>query len=253
MANLSVVQCGAEHPCVPHNPMLPAQVRGLTYAVNGEHLIADLDLDLESGTRTVVMGANGAGKSVLLRLLHGLLSATTGEILWATKPINESTRSQQAMVFQRPVLLRRSVLANVQFVLKLRGRSDLKNAFKTLEQVGLEQHARRAARQLSGGEQQRLALARALALEPLVLFLDEPCANLDPSATASIETIINRFHANGTKVILVTHDLGQARRVADDVVFLHHGRLIEHTTAGLFFERPVSEVARNYLAGKLVF
>ena len=237
----------------PNIALLPATIRGLGYVVDNTRVIDDLDLDLEAGTRTVVMGANGAGKSVLLRLLHGLLSATSGQILWGGEIINDAIRARQAMVFQRPVLLRRSVLANVQFVLNLRGLGGREQALKLLQQVGLEHLAKRAARQLSGGEQQRLALARALALQPQVLFLDEPAANFDPSATASIETIINNFHANATKVVLVTHDVGQARRIADDVVFLHHGRVIEHSAADVFFAKPQTEIAKQYLAGQLVF
>ena len=235
------------------NPMLPASVRGLRYLAHGSPLIEDIDLELEAGTRTVVMGANGAGKSVLLRLLHGLLTPTAGDIRWGGHCIDETIRARQAMVFQRPVLLRRSVQANVRFVLNLRRLGGTHRVLEILDQVGLARQAGRAARQLSGGEQQRLALARALAQEPLVLFLDEPAANLDPAATASIEAIINRFHANGTKVVLVTHDIGQARRMADEVVFVHHGRLIEHTQADRFFERPSTRTARDYLAGKLVF
>ena len=237
----------------PANPMLPVNIRGLGYSVNGAPLIDNLDIDLDPGTRTVVMGANGAGKSLLLRLMHGLLTPTTGEISWGGKPLDKTTRARQAMVFQRPVLLRRSVQANVEFVLNLVGLAGADRAVRILEQVGLDRQAKRAARQLSGGEQQRLALARALALEPLVLFLDEPAANLDPAATASIEMIINGFHEQGTKIVLVTHDVGQARRIADDVIFLHHGRLIEHTEASEFFEDPVSTSAQLYLAGSLVF
>ena len=234
------------------NSMLPGKVRGLTYTIHGDRLIEDVDLDLKVG-RTVVMGANGAGKSVLLRLLHGLLVPTKGYVHWGGKPIDQSIRTRQAMVFQRPVMLRRSVLANIEFVLDLRARGGVERALEIIEQVGLERQVKRAARQLSGGEQQRLALGRALALDPSVLFLDEPAANLDPAATAQIESIIHRFHANGTKVILVTHDVGQARRVADDVVFLHHGRVIEHAPATTFFDEPESKVASSYLAGELVF
>lgn len=238
---------------LPDNPMLPVNIRGLGYSVNGAPLIDNLDIDLDPGTRTVVMGANGAGKSLLLRLMHGLLTPTTGEISWGGKPLDKTARARQAMVFQRPVLFRRSVQANVEFVLNLIGLGGADRAVRILEQVGLDRQAKRAARQLSGGEQQRLALARALALEPLVLFLDEPAANLDPAATASIEMIINGFHERGTKIVLVTHDVGQARRIADDVIFLHHGRLVEHTKASEFFEHPVSTTAQRYLAGSLVF
>ena len=232
--------------------ILPGQASKLSYTVEGNRLIDDVDLALESGKKTVIMGANGAGKSVLIRLLHGLLMPTAGSILWAGRPLDLEIRRRQAMVFQRPVLLRRSVLANVQFVLDLAHVQSKASAQEVLEQVGLNRHAARPARQLSGGEQQRLALARALALEPSVLFLDEPSANLDPAATASIETIIDTFHANGTKIVLITHDLGQARRLADEVVFMHHGRILERTPAANFFTAPDSNEASRYLDGKLV-
>ncbi|HEY5720378.1 MAG TPA: ATP-binding cassette domain-containing protein, partial [Gammaproteobacteria bacterium] len=161
-------------------------------------------------------------------------------------------RQQQALVFQRPVLLRRSVAANLEFVLGLRGPVDRERCRVLLRHVGLEARARQPARLLSGGEQQRLALARALALEPRVLFLDEPTASLDPASTATIERLVREAQAAGTKVVYVTHDIGQARRLADEVVFLHRGRLLEQTPAAGFFERPVSGEARDYLAGRLV-
>ena len=155
------------------------------------------------------------------------------------------------MVFQRPVLLRRSVAANIHFVLKLRRQPALERTGPILREVGLEAQADQPARLLSGGEQQRLSLARALALDPAVLFLDEPTASLDPASTAAIEAIVKKIHQRGTKVIFVTHDVGQARRLANDVVFLDRGRLAEHAPAGEFFDNPASRVACDYLAGRL--
>jgi tungstate transport system ATP-binding protein len=155
-------------------------------------------------------------------------------------------------VFQRPILLRRSVAANIDFVLRLRGVHSRAQRHSVLERVGLAHHAGQAARLLSGGEQQRLALARALALEPDVLLLDEPTANLDPASTAVIERIVSDAHQRGTKIIFVTHDLGQARRLADEVVFLHRGRVVEQTSAAQFFSEPASAHARDYLAGRIV-
>jgi tungstate transport system ATP-binding protein len=198
------------------------------------------------------MGPNGAGKSLLLRLLHGLIEPTAGEVYWGGRPLNEQLRRRQAMVFQRPVLLRRSVSSNVRFVMKLRGIDSSERVLAALEEVGLADRAGQPARLLSGGEQQRLALARALALEPQVLFLDEPTANLDPFSMAAIEAIITRCHERGTKIVMVTHDIGQARRLADDVIFLSRGRLVEHSPADRFFEHPAATQARDYLAGRLV-
>jgi tungstate transport system ATP-binding protein len=232
--------------------LLPLQVRGLVFAAGGKRLIDRVDLTLAAGALTVVMGPNGAGKSLLLKLLHGLIEPAAGRVLWGGLPAGEAVRRRQALVFQRPVLLRRSVAANVRFVLGLRGTDSETRCRELLDYVGLAELAGQPARRLSGGEQQRLALARALALEPDVLLLDEPTANLDPAATAAIEAIVQSIHRLGTKVLFVTHDLGQARRLADEVVFLHRGRVLEHTPAPDFFDQPVSREARDYLAGRLV-
>jgi len=236
--------------------LLPAEVLGLVYRVDGRHLIDGLNLTLRAGPLTVIMGPNGAGKSLLLRLLHGLLAPSAGEIRWHGasngKDTDETVRRRQAMVFQRPVLLRRSVRANLDFALHVSGRANAARRDELLRHVGLLQRARQPARLLSGGEQQRLALARALATEPELLFLDEPTASLDPSATATIEGLVREAHAAGTKILFVTHDLGQARRLADEVAFLHRGRVVEQTEAELFFEHPASQAAADYLSGRLV-
>ncbi len=242
-------------PTAPHRQvadLLPAHVSGLVYEADGRRLIDHADLKLVSGSITVVMGPNGAGKSLLLRLLHGLIAPTSGDILWGGQPNGEKVRRRQAMVFQRPVMLHRSVAANIDFVLKLRGRASRERREEILSDVGLAAHARQSARLLSGGEQQRLALARALATEPAILFLDEPTANLDPAATGAIEDIVKRAHEGGAKIVYVTHDIGQARRLAGEVVFMHRGRILEQTPAAQFFSTPHSAEARNFIAGKLV-
>lgn len=229
-----------------------AEARGLVLEAGGRRLIDGLDLTLERGTVTMVMGPNGAGKSLLLRLLHGMIAPTAGTVLWDGKPMSEAVRLKQAMVFQKPVLLRRSVAANIAFVLRLRGKASAASCEAILGRVNLLEQARQPARLLSGGEQQRLALARALALDPSVLFLDEPTASLDPASTAAIEAIVRAAHRRGTKIIFVTHDLGQARRLADEVVFMHRGRVVEHTPADRFFTAPVSKQARDYIDGRIV-
>ena len=231
---------------------LSGETRGLGYQIGEKRLIDGIDLSISNRGLTVVMGPNGAGKSLLLRLLHGLLTPTTGHVLWGGQTLDDAMRKRQAMVFQRPVMLRRSVAANIRFALRLRRRVRTGKILDILREVGLAAQAQQPARLLSGGEQQRLSLARALVLEPQVLFLDEPTASLDPASTAAIETIVKKACERGTKIIFVTHDLGQARRLADDVIFLHLGRLAEHTPASEFFERPVSTVAADYLAGRLV-
>ncbi len=237
---------------VSTGPGLAGQVRNLVYRTNGSTLIKSVSLALPDRSLTVVMGPNGAGKSLMVRLMHGLLQPTEGEVLWGGQPMSDSVRKRQAMVFQRPVLLRRSVAANIDFVLGLRGRRAADRTAAILDEVGLAERAGQPARLLSGGEQQRLALARALALGPRVIFMDEPTASLDPSATAAIEAIVHRVRDRGTKILFITHDLGQARRLADDVVFLHAGRLAEHSPAATFFDQPESREARNYLSGRLV-
>jgi len=228
-------------------------VRSLTYHAGGRKLLDGIDLDIQDGQFTVVMGPNGAGKSLFLRLLHGLIEPSAGSIHWGGKPQDDGVRRHQSLVFQRPVLLRRSVAANLEFVLKLRGRVDPDAVRAILRHVGLEAQAGQPARLLSGGEQQRLALARALALKPRVLFLDEPTASLDPASTDAIERLVGEANQRGTTVVFVTHDAGQARRLADEVIFLHLGRLLEQTPATRFFNRPQSSEAADYLAGRLVF
>lgn len=232
--------------------LFPLTVRDLTYQAGGKVLVRGIDLTLEAGGITVVMGPNGAGKSLLLRLLHGLIDPSGGSIAWGGQPLDEAIRRRQAMVFQRPVLLRRSVAANVDFVLRLRGGKDPARRRDILDHVGLADRADQPARRLSGGEQQRLAMARALATKPDVLFMDEPTASLDPASTLVIEDITKAARDRGTRIILVTHDMGQARRLADDVVFVHRGRVLEHGPAKSFFAQPASSEAGDYMAGKII-
>jgi tungstate transport system ATP-binding protein len=232
--------------------LLPLDAKGLTLEIGGKRLVDGIDLTLVARTITMVMGPNGAGKSLLLRLIHGLLQPSAGSISWGGAAMSKQVRERQAMVFQRAVLLRRSVAENIDFVLRLKHAATRDRRDEILEHVGLLDHARQPARLLSGGEQQRLALGRALALEPEVLLLDEPTASLDPASVQMIEQIVSTAHRRGTKIIFITHDLGQAKRLADEIVFLHRGRLSEHTPASRFFTDPSSEAARGYLEGRIV-
>lgn len=234
------------------SPILPCAVRGLRYETGSETLIAGVDLDLGAGKTTIIMGPNGAGKTVLIRLLHGMLEPTSGEILWGGERLTEAVRKRQAMVFQSPVLLRRSVASNIDFVLRLRGGSGRQRAKEVLEVAKLADKADQPARLLSGGERQRLAIARALATEPDVLFLDEPTASLDPASVLAIEAVVKTARDRGVKIIFITHDVGQARRLADEVVFMHRGRIVETTPAAQFFDNPGSQEARDYLDGRIV-
>src|SRR5215471_2500227 len=235
--------------------ILPLVVHDLCYEIGGKRLLDSLSFRTDVGPRTVVLGPNGAGKSLLLRLCHGLLQPSAGTIAWAWAT-PEVARRCQAMVFQRPVLLRRSTAANITYVLRLQGiprRQRRAMITEALEQAGLLPLAAQPARILSGGEQQRLALARAWALKPQVLFLDEPTASLDPAATQAVEALLDHIHCTGTKIIMTTHDLGQARRLADEVLFLHRGQLVEHAPATTFFGNPQSKEAAAFLEGKLLW
>lgn len=235
-------------------PMFPVEARGLSLRDGGRTLLDDVSVTLQRGSRTVIMGPNGAGKSLLLRAIHGLVKADTGEITWAGRPTDVGVLSRQAMVFQKPTLLRRSARANIEFVLRQLDRdSSTETVDGILARARLTHVAASPARLLSGGEQQRLAIARALALGPDLLFLDEPCANLDPASTHAVEEMIEHARNAGAKIVLVTHDIGQARRIADDVVFMSSGRVLEHSAARDFFKSPRSVAAEAYLAGRLHF
>lgn len=225
--------------------------RGIILEIGRKRILDDVSIRLPPRTLTVIMGPNGAGKSQMLRVLHGLQQPTSGEIFWGDARMSHGN-CRQAMVFQKPVLLRRSVAANIDYVLPLKGQERADRRQAILESVGLAPNAGQPARLLSGGEQQRLALARALATEPEVLFLDEPTASLDPASVARIEDIVLQVHESGTKVVFVTHDIGQARRLGDDVVFLNQGRITEHSEAARFFDEPASAEARAYLDGQIV-
>ena len=235
--------------------ILPLRLERVGFAVGGKALIEQVSLDIAAGPRTVLLGPNGAGKSLILRLCHGLIRPTSGRVAWLG-PDGSRPRLHQAMVFQRPVMLRRSAAANIDYALSLRRLPPAERRRRTAEALaatGLADLADTAARVLSIGEQQRLALARAWALRPQVLFLDEPTASLDPAATRAVEEIVLRIHASGTKIVMTTHDLGQARRLADEVVFLHRGRLVEHAPAEEFFRSPCAAEAQAFVKGELLW
>ena len=233
--------------------ILPLTLTNVSYASGGQSIIAGVSLTIEAGPSTIILGANGAGKSVLMRLMHGLLEPTGGTVRWSEAD-GASLRRRQAMVFQRPVMLRRSALANVLYALDIAGVPAAERdaqALAALDEVGLRGVAHRPARVLSGGEQQRLALARAWALHPEVLFLDEPTANLDPAAVREIETVIKAFDAAGTKIVMATHNLGQARRLGDEVIYLQSGRVMERAPIEQFFARPATADAAAFMKGEL--
>ncbi len=231
----------------------PVELSGLVFEVAGKRLIDGVSLRLGPGPLTCVMGPNGAGKSLLLRLIAGLIAPSSGSVTYGGAA--RAGKNRIAVVFQRPVLLRRSVAANLDHALKTYGvaRAERPGRIAELLALGqLEGLAGRPARVLSGGEQQRLSMVRALAARPDLLLLDEPAASLDPQATAALEALIREAAGRQVKIVLVTHDRDQARRMADEVVFLHHGRIAERGAADQFFSQPQSPEARAYLAGQLL-
>jgi tungstate transport system ATP-binding protein len=237
------------------NPALDLPLMCLDVRIRTRELaiLDGITLKLEAGLPTLLVGPNGSGKTTLLRAAMGLIPISSGLITWGGREHSPPTR--RAFVFQRPTMLRRSAAGNVRYALAAADVPRHKReqrAGELLADVGLTGLARRPARRLSGGEQQRLSLARALARDPAILFLDEPTASLDPHSTKAIEDIVRTVAARGVKVVMSTHDLGQARRLAGDVVLLHRGRLIESGPAETFFAAPKTEEARRFIAGELL-
>ncbi len=213
-------------------------------------ILQNVSLILGRGSRTVLIGPNGSGKTTLLRLGMGLIAPSSGAVAFEGAADDAANR---AIVFQKPVMLRRTAAANVAYALKVAAKSNVPcEVQRLLDLTQLSELAERPARRLSGGEQQRLALARALARQPRILFLDEPTASLDPAATKLVEEIITRVAEAGVQIVMSTHDLGQARRLAREIVFLAKGRVVEQAPADRFFAAPASAEARRFLAGDLV-
>lgn len=232
---------------------LPIVFDNVGVAAGGVSILDDISLALSSGAPTVLIGPNGSGKTTLLRAAMGLLPVTRGRITWGGR--TDIPPARRAIVFQRPIMLRRSAAGNIVYALAAAGtpRAGRETCLtELLKLVRLEQLAKRPARRLSGGEQQRLALARALARDPAVLFLDEPAASLDPYATKAIEDVIHAVTGRGVKVVMSTHDLGQARRIGGEIVLLHRGRLVETGRAENFFTAPKTKEARQFVAGELL-
>jgi tungstate transport system ATP-binding protein len=226
-------------------------IENVSLSIGGTQILRSLSLEIMAGPPTMLLGPNGAGKSTLLKLLMGLLSPGEGRI--APPPDAGARPARMSFVFQRPVMLRRSAAANVAYALRAADRPATGETVRDLmARVSLDHLHDRPARHLSAGEQQRLALARALARQPELLLLDEPTASLDPTATKAVEDIVSAVSRDGVKVVMATHDLGQARRLGGDVVLLVGGRLAERAPAHEFFQHPRTEISRRFLAGDLV-
>lgn len=235
--------------------IMPLELQNISYKAGKKNLLKDVNCTFEAGHRYVILGPNGAGKTLLLRTCHGLLKPNAGKLSWHEIKVKDAQK-YQAMVSQRPVMLRRSAYANIDYALSVRGvKRSLRPAIieDVISRTGLKRAADKPASVLSLGEQQRLAIARAWALKPQVIFLDEPTASLDPPATHAIEQLITEISAEGTTVIMTSHDLGQAKRLATDVLFMFRGYLKEMAPVDQFFEKPKNDLAQAFIDGKLIW
>jgi tungstate transport system ATP-binding protein len=235
--------------------ILPMTAKALSFAAGGKVLLDNVSFSLPRGGLMALVGPNGSGKSLTLRLCHGLLTPTSGQVSWAI-PSDMAGWRRHAMVFQKPVMLRRSARANIVHALAAVGmdrRAREMRSNMALERFGMRDFAGLPARLLSGGEQQRLAIARAWAMSPEILFLDEPTSQLDPGATRQIEEMLVTLKTEGVTLVMASHDMGQVRRIADRVLFLNRGRLVEDTPTRIFFDAPSSGDARAFVSGDLVW
>jgi tungstate transport system ATP-binding protein len=233
--------------------ILPLRLKDVSVAKRGKTLIGPIDLEIGIEGVTIIMGPNGSGKTTLLRLMHGLEPPRQGSLEWNTAM--QDARKKQAFVFQTPIVLRRSALDNIIYPLQLQNvpkDEANKAALKGLERVNLLEAQNLNASFLSGGEKQKLAIARALVTNPDIMFLDEPTANLDGASTREIETIIKDAALSGVRIVITTHDIGQGKRLADDVIFLYQGKLHEHGYAKAFFDQTKTQEAVSFLAGEIV-
>lgn len=233
--------------------MLPLTLKDATARVRQKRLVGPIDLTIGKSGFTIVMGPNGAGKTTLLRLMHGLQRLSSGSVNWAVDDV--TARKKQAYVFQSPIMMRRRVVESISFPLILHGvdKKKARNmAIEWAERVGLGHVLQSWAPMLSGGEKQKLALARALIYQPDILFLDEPCANLDGRATREIEEILKSSQHAGTRIVMATHDMGQARRLATEVVFIYDGMVHEKSDAQSFFDAPSTRKAKAFINGDIV-
>lgn len=233
--------------------ILPLTLRGATAKIRGKTIVGPVDLVIGTQGLTIVMGPNGSGKTTLLRLMHGLQRVSDGAVVWNLP--DRAVRERQAYVFQTPIMMRRQVIDSIAYPLILHGGNKNQaraTAQEWAERVGLGSALQRSAQVLSVGEKQKLSLARALIRAPEILFLDEPCANLDGRATREIETILHDAQAAGTRIVMATHDMGQARRLASDVVFMYAGKVHEAAPASAFFEQPKTPEAAAFINGDIV-
>lgn len=235
------------------NSILPLKLENVVVSMRGKRLIGPVTSEIAATGLTIVIGPNGSGKTTFLRMMHGVQRVSSGQLNWA-QPI-EIAQKHQAFVFQSPIMLRRNVEQNLTYPLELANVSKeeaKERAHLMAAEIGLGDKLNQQAPRLSGGEKQKLALARALIRRPEVLFLDEPCANLDGRATREIEQVLLKANSAGTRIIMSTHDMGQARRLATDVIFLLGGEIHEVGPAEQFFDQPESVDTQRFLRGDIV-
>ena len=233
--------------------ILPMRLQGICVTKSKKPILTDINLEIGVSGFTIVLGPNGAGKTTLLRTMHGLDRTSAGTIKWLGQ--NNDIRKRQAFVFQTPIVMRRSVIDNLAYPLLLNNIAKsqaLDMAQNCAKSIGLGHALEQNAGYLSGGEKQKLALARALIINPEILFLDEPTTNLDGAATREIEDMLLKAFNDGTRVIMTTHDIGQARRLATDILFIYRGRLHETSSATAFFEKCKTPESRAFLNGDIV-
>jgi tungstate transport system ATP-binding protein len=233
--------------------MFPLRVTDVKVNIKRKRLIGPINLEIEQNGISILLGANGSGKTTLLEAIHGLKKLSSGKVEWTIS--HNLAAAEQAFVFQSPIMLRRTVAENLTFPLKVRGLSKstaTKEAIIWAKKIGLEEKIKQQAVLLSGGEMQAIAVARALITKPKMLFLDEPTASLDGATKKAIEDILISASSNGTKILMSTHDLGQAKRLAKDIIFLHNGIVEAHCYKEEFLTEPPSKAAKQFLAGDIV-
>ena len=232
--------------------LTPINIIDLSVLIGKLKILDNINCKIKDNSITAIIGPNGAGKSVFLQTINGLTNIDNGKITFDDIENNKEIRRKQALVFQTPTLLRRNVKSNMDFVSSLRNKDSKELIKENLKRVGLEGYDEKPARLLSGGEKQRLSLARALLIKPSVLLLDEPTANLDPFSLKLIEEIILEENKKGTSIILTTHDMSQAKRLASDIIFLNKGKILEQTVANTFFKEPITAEAKKYIKGEIL-
>ena len=233
--------------------MFPLSLSGAEISVNSKRLVGPINLMIKQKGISVLLGANGSGKTTLLEALHGLRKLSKGKLEWSIR--KNLAAKEQAFVFQAPTMLRRSVLENLIYPLRTRQIPKsiaIEEAMHWAQKIGLENKVHQQAPLLSGGEMQAIAVARALISKPKMLFLDEPTASLDGLAKKTIEDILMSAATNGTKIVMSTHDLGQVKRLADDIIYLHKGIVESHSSKEEFLTSPPSKAAQQFLAGDIV-